>query len=204
MSRGADASVPLPAPSGDRGSPTLGTERLVLRAMGPDDVPFVLEHFGDPAVVRHLHDSPRLRSLGEAEELVRFYLTRAPGGPNRWVVVRREDDRPIGTVGFHDHAPKHRRAEIGYDLSPHAHGHGYMAEAVRAALEHGFGTLDLHRVEAVIAVGNAASHRLVERLGFRDEGVLRAWLLQDGVFHDHRMWSLLRDEWADVAPTAGG
>ena len=44
---------------------------------------------------------------------------------------------------------------------------------------------------------NGPSHRLVERLGFRDEGLMRDWLGRDGVFHDHRMWSLLDDEWQE-------
>ena len=69
-------------------------------------------------------------------------------------------------------------------------------EALGAALTWGFERLDLHRVEAVVAVENERSMRLLERLGFRAEGVLRDFLLQDGVYHDHRVYSLLRTEWS--------
>lgn len=97
--------------------------------------------------------------------------------------------------GFHKWNQRSFRAEIGYDLSPQYQGRGLMTEALHAMLEHGFDVLKLHRIEAFIYVENMPSMRLLERLGFRQEGTLRDYFYLNGSFHDHTLWSLLRSEW---------
>ncbi len=172
--------------------PALETERLLLRSLEGGDLPFVLSHFGDPQVTRYLLDSPPLRSENEARELIEFYATREGHGPNRWCIVRRADDTAIGTCGFHCWEPQHRRAEIGYDLSPAAWGHGYMTEVLRAAITHGFERLELNRIEALVYGENRRSIKLLERLGFRAEATLRDDFERDGEAYDHELYALLQ------------
>ena len=103
--------------------------------------------------------------------------------------------RMIGSIAYHLLQPAHRFGVIGYWLALEATGHGYMTAAVRRLVEHGFVDLALNRIELRVAVGNHASQKICDRLGFREEGVLREaeWL------HDHfvdlRVNALLRSEW---------
>jgi [ribosomal protein S5]-alanine N-acetyltransferase len=169
----------------------LHTERLILRPLRRDDTAFVVRHFTDPAVHRFLLDNEPITDADEAAAIVDFYLADHEPTFNRWVLVRRDDGEPIGTCGYHRWSHRHHKAEIGYDLSPAAQGHGYMTEALTAVLAHGSGAMRLHRIEALVAVANSPSARLLERLGFQREGVLRDSFFSDGRFHDHLLFARL-------------
>ena len=176
--------------------PSLTTQRLRLRPLAATDVDFVFAHFADPAIGRFLLDDDPVRTREEAQAIVDFYVSAAGPTPNRWVLERLSDGMPIGTCGLHRWVQRDRCCEVGYDLSPRAQGQGYMTEALRAVLDFGFATLDLNRIEAIVHVNNAASLRLLDRLHFQREGVLRDLHLRDGVFHDHAVLSLLARDWA--------
>jgi ribosomal-protein-alanine N-acetyltransferase len=81
-----------------------------------------------------------------------------------------------------------------YALLPHA-GSGRMDAGMRLVLRRAFTELKLHRVEANIQPGNAASIALVRRLGFRLEGYSRRYLKIRGRWQDHERWALTREEW---------
>ena len=73
-----------------------------------------------------------------------------------------------------------------------------MTEALEAVIRFGFERYRLHRIEAQVAVPNRASHRLLQKLGFREEGRLRERFFVDGRFHDETMLSLLDGDFAPV------
>lgn len=176
--------------------PALRTERLLLRPIARGDTPFVVRHFCDPLVQRFLLDDEPIETAEQAAAIVDFYLERPDAPYNRWVLVRTADGAPIGTCGFHKWNQQHRRAEIGYDLSPAAWGQGYMREAVAAMLAHGFGPLGLHRIEALVAVANVRSTHLLLALGFRREGLLRDYFQQSGQFYNHSLFARLSSDLA--------
>ena len=70
-----------------------------------------------------------------------------------------------------------------------------MTEALRAALQHGFEKMELNRIEAIVYPENTASLRLLERLGFQQEGLLCQSFRQGDKYYDHLLLSLLQDEW---------
>jgi [ribosomal protein S5]-alanine N-acetyltransferase len=73
-------------------------------------------------------------------------------------------------------------------------GGGVATGAVALAVDHAFGPVGLHRVEATVRPENAASLRVLAKLGFRDEGLLRRYLEVDGAWRDHRLLAMTRDE----------
>lgn len=85
-----------------------------------------------------------------------------------------EDARIIGIVGFHGVCWDHHSTSIGYWLAESAQGRGTMTRAVQALVDHAFRVWRLHRVEIRAAVDNTRSRAIPERLGFTQEGVLRA------------------------------
>ena len=83
---------------------------------------------------------------------------------------------------------------IGYWIGERFAGHGLTPMAVAMAADHAFGVERLHRLEINVRPDNANSLRVVEKLGWRDEGVRREFLHIDGAWRDHRTFALLRHE----------
>ena len=174
--------------------PTLQTDRLILRQLTMEDVDFVFQHFHDPQVAQYLMDEPPVADHAQAQAIIDFYLEPEGKTHNRWGIVRRADNRLIGTCGYHKWEKAYFRAEIGYDLSPDCWGHGYMSEALRAVIRHGFERMELNRIDALVYIHNARSIQLLQRLGFKQEGLLRDYFCLDGIFFDHFLFALLRRE----------
>lgn len=89
-------------------------------------------------------------------------------------------------------------AYMGYYIGAPYAGRGYMREAVALALDHAFGPLRLHRVEANVQPANRASLALVRRLGFTREGYSRRYLFIDGDWRDHERFAMLAEDWSTL------
>jgi ribosomal-protein-alanine N-acetyltransferase len=85
-------------------------------------------------------------------------------------------------------------AWVGYWVESSAAGGGVATAAVALSVDHAFGPVGLHRIEATVRPENAASLRVLAKLGFRDEGLLRRYLEVDGAWRDHRLLAVTRDE----------
>jgi ribosomal-protein-alanine N-acetyltransferase len=85
-------------------------------------------------------------------------------------------------------------AVLGYWMGQPFAGKGLMTDAVRAAVEFAFETLRLNRVEAACLPHNAASMRLLEKVGFTREGYARKYLCIEGRWQDHILYGLVRDD----------
>lgn len=174
--------------------PVLETERLILRALRPDDAPDHFALWSDP-VVMAAHGALPYTDVAQSEDFIRRYTRDFAGlAAIRWVVTRRGQDRLIGTCGYHDLSTQHHRSEIGYELERACWRQGIMFEALRAVLRHGFLDMRLHRVEAVIDPQNDASAGLLRRLGFTYEACLRERFHANGRFSDDWYFSLLAHE----------
>jgi RimJ/RimL family protein N-acetyltransferase len=118
-------------------------------------------------------------------------------GKLQWVAETAEG--PVGwvTLNLDTDDRRHGNATIGYTIGERFRGRGYGSAALRALLPIAFGrdTLALERLAAVAAVDNHASRRVLERNGFRFEGVLRGLLIINGVRVDHAVYGLLRTDW---------
>ena len=183
--------------------PTLQTERLLLRELGPADAPALFEIHGNAQAMRWFGSDP-LRSLAEAEQLVEVFAAwrRLPNPGTRWGLERRADGALLGSCGLFQWNRAWRRCTLGYELAPAAQGQGLMAEALHAVLAWGFDPdagMGLNRVEAMIHPHNKPSLRLVERLGFRREGLLREVAFWGGRHEDLEMHALLTRDHAAAA-----
>jgi RimJ/RimL family protein N-acetyltransferase len=126
----------------------------------------------------------------------RRYLRGARLGWSRrssfeFVVEELESERVIGVTSLHRIDWVRRCAGLGYWIRASSQGKGYATEAARAAALYAFRQLDLHRLELHIALANAASHRVAERLGARREGIARDAERVDGLYLDHVQYALL-------------
>lgn len=83
---------------------------------------------------------------------------------------------------------------IGYWIGERYAGQGLMLDAVRLLARHAFDTLRLHRIEAACIPENTRSVRVLEKAGFRREGLLRSYLRINGEWHDHYLYALIADD----------
>lgn len=181
--------------------PVLDTKRLLLREITLDDAEFWMRNFSDPDVVELTAYEPPRDLEAAKSEILQFCIRpfRESTGI-RWGIALRGNPDLMGTLGYHQWVREGaHRARMGYDLLREHRRKGIMTEAVRAALGYGFTTMGLHRVEALTDPANAASLRLVERLGFHRDGTLRENTFFRGRFIDDVVFSLLRQEWAAAA-----
>jgi RimJ/RimL family protein N-acetyltransferase len=175
--------------------PELRAERVKLRWLTAADVPSLFDVFSDPEVMRYWSSEP-MADPAEAEALLDdIHAHFAAKSLFQWGVALAEDDRVVGTCTLLHLDGRNRRGEVGYALAREQWGKGLMREALTALLDHAFTTLGLHRIEADVDPENAASLRLLERLGFTREGVLRERWLVGGRAHDSVMLGLLGREW---------
>jgi RimJ/RimL family protein N-acetyltransferase len=111
----------------------------------------------------------------------------------RWVIIEPGvSDRAVGAIGLHARDATMR--EVGFWMAPWARGRGVMTDAVRLACRWGFAELGLGRIEWWANVGNYASRRVAEKVGFTMEGTARARLLHRGVRVDGWSAGLLPGE----------
>lgn len=85
-------------------------------------------------------------------------------------------------------------AWVGYWVESQLAGGGVATGAVALALDHAFGPVGLHRVEATVQPDNLASLRVLDKLGFREEGLLLRYLEVAGRWRDHRLLAITREE----------
>jgi [ribosomal protein S5]-alanine N-acetyltransferase len=111
-------------------------------------------------------------------------------------LVHKVTQRIIGWCGFHTWMLYHHRAEIGYEIMEESFkGQGLMTEALQPIIAWGFEQMALNRVEALIEPGNQPSLKLVQRLGFTKEGLLRKHYYKDQVFEDSVIYALLKEDY---------
>ncbi len=185
---GMDTTPPTPATL-----PELVSERLRLRAYLDSDTTAVFALYSDPRVTRYW-SHPAWTERRQAEDYVAARKALELPAVYAWAVADRHSDELVGTTTLFSLNGPQRRAEIGYSLLSAHQGKGYASEALRLAIGHAFDILGLERIEADIDPRNLASCRLVEKLGFRREGLLRQRWRVNGETCDSALYGLLRAE----------
>ena len=178
--------------------PEIKTKRLFLRQPTMKDAEWYYGHFSRPEIVWGGGD-PGPKNVRAAREEHRKYLVdlyRKRLG-FRWIITLKGEDRPIGSLGFYRWDPSRGyQAEMGYDLERELWGKGIMTEAMMSVIDFGFEKMELNRIEVFIMPRNKRSIKLVKRLGFKREGLLRQRCYDEfGHFTDDILFSMLKADW---------
>jgi RimJ/RimL family protein N-acetyltransferase len=182
--------------------PRLVTPRLLLRPFVPADGPTVERLAGAREVADTTLTIPHPYPVGGGAAWI---ATHAEGWARRERLVlaireRAGPDAPLGAVGLQLAMP-HAHGEIGYWIGVEAWGRGYTTEAARALIAYAFATLGVHRVQGRHFTRNAASGRVLQKLGMQLEGVHRDAYRRWGRFEDVASYAVLAPEWQGGAPT---
>lgn len=176
-------------PPGDTSPfPTLSTDRLTLRALTPGDATAFRAVLCAPGVTQ-FSNWPDAPTQEQGETFATDMAALFPGGHGcAWAILERASGRFIGAIRYNYFQPAWKCGGIGYEMHPDAWGQGYMTEVVRAVVGCGHGVFGLNRIEAWTLHGNGASDRVLEKAGFRLEGVQRQKAWFKDTFHDFRMF----------------
>lgn len=176
----------------------LQTDRLVIRALEPDDVDALHARRNDPEVARLQNWTlpyPRERAQGIVDGSIEL---AGPRDGEWWMaaVVERASGAFVGDLAVHLTFGG-RSAEIGYSLDTASRGRGYATEALDRLLDHLIDDAGVARVSAMLHPDNVASARVLERCGFRFEGHTRGsyWVGEEQ--SDDLLYGLLPADLAD-------
>ena len=165
---------------------------VTLRALTPADIPVWFRYLTLPQVYEHTRWLPQ--SPSELTGMVAGAEPSTPSSRLRLAIALRTNDELVGTAGFHTVAPENRSAEIAYDLAPSAWGKGIATYACGLLTAWAHSDAGLNRVQATALESNARSRRVLERCGFRCEGLLRGYRLVRGTPGNFFMYSHLSDD----------
>lgn len=175
--------------------PAMSTERLYLVKIEQHYAEDLFTILSNDQVIEY-YGKESLIHVNEAKQLIDYiHLYYRQKRSIRWGIIYKEDDNFIGSIGLNNLNLWNKKAEIGYELHPDYWRRGIMFEATNAVIQYGFSQLGLFRIGAVTYPENIASNSLLQKLGFRQEGLLRGYLHQNGLSHDALMHSILKPEW---------
>jgi RimJ/RimL family protein N-acetyltransferase len=175
----------------------IDTARLRLRPFEPRDLEDVHAYHSRPDVARYLYWQPRDRAESRDALLRKTRQGVLTDEGNALVLAVEEPavGRVVGEVLLEWRSRRHRQGEVGFVFNPDFSGRGYATEAAAVMLRLGFAGLGLHRIVGRCDARNAASARVLERLGMRREAHFRHNELFKGEWGDELVYALLDEEW---------
>lgn len=177
------------------GTIPLETERLILRRTSNEDIdefffielnPKLREYLGPTKLGNNLIKNREYFDESKYENKD-FY---------RWTIVKKEDNKVLGTIYLNIHDEKAKTAGIDYWIREDEWGHGYITEASKRILEFAFDTLDLNRIESCGAKDNPGTWKVMEKLGLKYEGTRKqAMFYYYGGIQDLVLYGLTKEEY---------
>ena len=169
----------------------LQTSRLTLRPMTITDAQSLHAIMSD-AEVMAFWDMSEIEDIELTIEILKSQLADMKAKKSSyWAMTRTEDGLFVGCCDLSEIDRWHHRAEVGFIVSKAFWGDGYAQEAMEAVVDHAAQAMKLRRLTARTHLGNFRSVKLLEKLGFRQEGLLRGFVDRDGERRDCLMFGLL-------------
>ncbi len=164
-------------------------KKVRLRVVERDDYPLVVEWFNQPEVFGRYNPLHQVT----LDEVAKIFTSPFESRP---FIVEDMGGRRVGLVGyFYALHPASRQLEVSYTFVPSERGKGYGTEALAILVDFIFLTKEAVRIQAQTDPRNVPSHRILEKVGFKKEGVLRQTFFIWGEWTDSWVYSILREEW---------
>ena len=176
--------------------PTLETPRLRIRPLERSDTSAIQQAASAREIADTMISLPHPYPAGEAElYIIQQQAERDAGHSVTYTIEQQAEGCFCGLVEIRDIDREHSQGELSFWLAIDAWGRGYMSEVVNAVVQYGFDGLGLNRLYAYHMTRNPASGRILEKNGFKQEGLLRQRVRKWGQFEDVTLWAILRREW---------
>ncbi|MES2214669.1 MAG: GNAT family protein [Pseudomonadota bacterium] len=163
-----------------------------LREMEDSDAPAYFEYMTSSAVSAFLTDDNIPKTHTDALGDVRYWKSLFPSRHSIfWGIALKETNELIGSIGFNSWNKKHGRSEISYDLSSEFWGMGIMTKAMQQIFDFAKTNLQMRRIQATVVTSNQRSIKLLEKLDFAKEGVLRQYEVVNDLPADYYLYSII-------------
>ena len=162
---------------------TLKGKGFILRPFKISDALSLQENINDSSVYRYTLRIPYPYSIDDAKKFI------SSKNKNELSFAIVSENKIIGGIGF-DSMEKHK-ANIGYWLAKKYRNYGIMTLAIKLLSNYGLKELNLKRIQAIVFVKNKASERVLQKCGFKKEGLVRNWALKNGKLKNAHMYSLI-------------
>jgi RimJ/RimL family protein N-acetyltransferase len=160
--------------------------------MEKEDLPLVTEWFNNPELGGE-YFSPMQRTRTEMEKS----FESSPSEIRRFI-IEKKDGTKIGFIQhFNVQNPMGKIVEVGYALVQSERRKGYCSEATTLMVDYLFLSKDIVRVQAYTNVRNVSSQKVLEKVGFKKEGIVRKNSFVRGKWEDECLYSILREEWKE-------
>jgi ribosomal-protein-alanine N-acetyltransferase len=177
------------------------TDRLTLRDLALSDFDAVHEYASDPLVTRYTSFGPNtIEDTGEFLARTTEALLATPRRVYTFAVIERGSGQLIGSCGVQSCDSTDQHYMFGYCFNRDWWQQGFGKEAASALVQFGFERLNAHRLWAHVFAGNTASVRILEGLGFRQEGLALQSLYLRNSWHDILSFAQLRSEYQSRRP----
>ena len=174
--------------------PCLQTKRLELIEINQSHLTDFYEIFKDERATKY-YNIITFKKKEDAQKYLDWFRLRYRDNQGiRWGIKLKDRQGVIGTAGFNTYQ-KNQSANLGYDLHVDYWNKGYITEALSEIVNFGFETLEVNRIEAAVMQGNIASERVLEKLGFTNEGVLEEQMYWNNRHYDMTIFSLLKENY---------
>jgi ribosomal-protein-alanine N-acetyltransferase len=170
------------------------TDRLIIRALVPEDAEGIFELDSDPEVHQYVGNNP-IKTIEQAASVIQFIRQQyLDNGIGRWAVTEKVTNKFVGWTGLKlmkETVNNHNNYyDLGYRLIKKYWGKGYATETALASLAYGFNELKLPEIFAMADVQNAGSNAVLKKAGLQFMEVFH----EDGI--PHNWYRITREEWA--------
>ncbi len=174
--------------------PILKFNDVVLREFILEDVNHFFAYINHSKVKNFLSDDDIPNTLGEAQKELGYWKNLFYQKYSvYWAVAEASSNKLIGTCGFNSWNVHHKRVEISYDLDFDYWNRGLMTRILNEICNFAFIKLDVYRIQATVLCENNASIRVLEKLDFKNEGLLKNYAVKDGRIKNSYMYAKTKD-----------
>lgn len=172
--------------------PIIKIDDIMLRELSLDDVNDFFQYISNSNVNRYLAEEDYPKTIEDSKNELIYWSRLFYYKHSIYWGIANSENKLIGTCGFNNWSMSHQRVEISYDLDYSYWGRGIMTRILRKVCEFAFEQMDANRIQATVAIDNLASIRVLEKLGFNREGLLKQYGILHNVKTDFYMYSLIK------------
>lgn len=175
----------------------LETNRLLLRPIKLTDAEDMYE-YGSVEGLGTMAGWTKHEDINKTKKIIELMIAKYLSNDLLcvWAIVLKENNKMIGTIEIHSYDEKSQKAELGFTINNKYWGMGLTFEASKKIIEYGFEVVHLIRLAVEHFDFNKQSKRVIEKCGFKFEGILRdSRILPDGRLVSQYVYSILKDEY---------
>ncbi len=169
-------------------------DEIVLREIKESDAAGFYFYITDPEVQLYISDEDIPTSIDNAVHELRYWSSLFTHQRSiYWAIADKKTNTIIGTCGFNNWSQLHRRGEISYDLARNYWNKGIMTKVIKEMIKFSINNMGMERIQATVTLQNKASTRVLEKLGFKREGLLKHYAYLHGKGKDFYMYAYVKE-----------